>query len=47
MHVREGPVAADMAEVGKLGFDMRFLHVVNQMSAQPKALLTYPADVSF
>ena len=43
---RVGPVAADMAEVGKLSFDVRSLHVVDQMSARPKALLTNPEQVS-
>ena len=43
---RVGPVAADVAKVGKLSFDVSFLHVVDQMSAQPKALLTDPKNVS-
>ena len=37
------PVTANVAEVRELSFDMHTLHVVNQMSAQPKALLTNPA----
>ena len=47
VHMSTGlPVTADMTEVRELSFDMRTLHVVNQMSAQPKALLTNPAHVS-
>ena len=48
VHMSTGlPVTANVAEVGKLSFDMRTLHVVNQMGAQPKALLTNPAHLSF
>ena len=48
VHMSTGlPVTANVAEVRELSFDMHTLHVVNQMSAQPKALLTNPAHMSF
>ena len=47
VHMSTGlPVTANVAEVRELSFDMRTLHVVNQMGAQPKALLTNPAHMS-